>query len=175
MPSLSVSFGLPFLSIGVSDIKVGSANKGKGGTGPFQIVSRANGLALTEKNVHDRPFASLEPNNAERSQFWFMRPCDTKGAALLVSADHELALDEGVNAEGHPVLWSPHGEPWQRWRFHETADGVGHQLQSVHSHRFLSSNVDGEPGWQPWYDDGDRHWEPRRKEWLFLLAYGARR
>ena len=175
MTKLSVSVGLPFLSVGLTDIKIGTPKRGKTGVGPFQIVSRANGLALTVGDIQDRPRAYLRTNNAERSQFWFMRSCATKGAALLTSAEHELALDEGVHGEEHPNLYSAHGESWQQWRLQETSDGVGYLLQCVHSSRFLSSSVDGVDGWQPWYDDGDPHFEPRRKEWLFLLAYGAAR
>ncbi len=173
MVKLSVGLNLAPLTVTLSEIELGQpSRRRKEGSGPFLILSRANGMALSESGIADRPCVDLRPNHGERHQFWFLRPSATKGAALIVSADHALALDEGIHGEDCPVLWTPHGEPWQRWNLQATNDGVGFLLQAVHSGRYLSTNFDAEPGWKPWYD-ADPDWEPRRKEWMIALAYGS--
>jgi hypothetical protein len=48
-----------------------------------------------------------------------------KGPCLILNRDTGLALDSGPNTKtgAHNVLWTPHGAPWQQWRFRSTGGG----------------------------------------------------
>jgi hypothetical protein len=177
MPSWNVSLRLPFISIGVNDIRIGNIraiSKGRQKeVGPYLLIARAPGLALDtglKLDAGNRPITWTP--HAQAHQLWHLRSSGVKGEALILSASNSLALD-ATRATGDdvvvPVMWEVHGEAWQRWRLEEAADGLGYLIQSVHSQKYLTLGDEAENAWTPWFEE--RHGR-LSQQWIVALPHG---
>jgi hypothetical protein len=168
-PKVKVEIRLPGITIGTDDI--GGVFGSRSERGPFLIISRASGMALdTGGRNEDGSIATVYPTDAGRRQMWYLRPSGHVGEVLIVSADNGLALDATRPEDaGDPLLWEPHGAPWQRWTLTLCPDGAAFYVESVGRDCVLVMNEDAEPNWQPWL-------EPRRgiksHQWLFVMPHG---
>ncbi|MFE9191055.1 RICIN domain-containing protein [Micromonospora sp. NPDC007208] len=173
MPRIKVELKLPFLTIGVDDVRTVFKGRRRE-AGPFVIFARSCGKGL------DTAYAA-EPNHGvivwaahgQPQQLWTVQPSGVQGEVLILSASNGLALDatDQRSEDPHPEMREPNGSPSQRWRLSGTPDGVGYRIQSASSHLFLALNESAENGWQPWF-------EPRRgdmsQQWIFALPYGVK-
>lgn len=166
---VKVEVRLPGISIGTDDI--GGVFGSRTERGPFLIISRGCGMALDtgERNDDGSP-ATVDTTDAGRRQLWYLRPTGHPGEVLIVSADNGLALD-GTRPEdnGKPLLWEPHGEPWQRWTLTPCPDGAAFYVGCVAHDRVLVMDDGAEPGWQPWLEDR-RGLESH--QWMFVVPHG---
>ncbi len=168
-PKVKVEIRLPGISIGTDDI--GGVFGSRTERGPFLIVSRACGMALdTGGENDDGSIATVYPVAASRRQLWYLRPSGHAGEVLIVSADNGLALDATRPEDGgKPLLWEPHGAPWQRWTLEPCPDGAAFYVGSVAHQRVLVMSHDAEPTWQPWLEERQGK---KPHQWLFVVPHG---
>lgn len=173
MSDLKIELRLPFLTIGIDNIRTVFRSRPRAG-GPCLIVNRASGLALdTAFHTHLGGAAHLWPPHGLPHQLWELKPSGTTDEVLIMSVANGLVLDSTVPTAGDvkPVMWETHREPWQRWSLENSPDGVGHLIRSAHNRRYLTANEDSQPGWQPWFED--RHAQ-LSQQWLLALPYAGR-
>jgi hypothetical protein len=174
MPTVHLKVQLPFLEIGLDDIKITRARKQRE-IGPFVIIARACGLALDTAFATDmgaQPI--LYPPHGRVHQQWVLRSSGSKGEVAIFSVDNGQALDATVPNEGdiHPVLWESNNEPWQKWRLEPSADGLGFLIQSVHNRRYLTAAENSAPKWNPWFASRDGNFG---QQWMLTMTHGSRR
>jgi hypothetical protein len=170
-PKVKLEIRLPMITIGTDDI--GGHFGSRTERGPFLIVSRACGMALdTGGRNDDGSIATVHPTDAGRRQLWYLKPTGHNGEVLIVSTDNGLALDATRPRDrGNPLLWEPHGEPWQRWTLTPCADGAAFYIGSIAHGRVLVMNQNAEPDWQPWLEERRGI---KSHQWMFVVPHGDR-
>jgi hypothetical protein len=174
-----IELHLPGLVIGVDDIKITDIRRWFGRTqhaGPYLVIGRASGLALDTGLQYDpgHRVASYSPH-AQKQQLWYLRPGGVKDEVAIISAANGLAWDSGRDTSdgNHPHMQELNGEPWQRWRFEPTSDGIGFFIKSPHNGNYLTLWEEArehlkEP-WHPWCAPRDGN---QPQQWIFSQPYG---
>jgi hypothetical protein len=172
---LKIEVRLPFLVVGVNDIRTDFRRGRAKQAGPYLVLSRACGLALDTGLATGPGYrATVWSTHAERHQLWQLLPTGVAGELFIASIANGLLLDATAETLGDvkPEMHESNEKPWQRWRLEETSDGIGYLLQSVHNGRYLSMGENGQRGWNLWFED--RHGNTSQ-QWLLALPHGRDR